>query len=742
MSESEGKGKRKERSSTPPPPDHLRCARSDGKLWRCRSHKLEDSKYCQKHFETYNKSRVSTGTPPKRGRGRTKTKSSAFRKKRNTNEEDDEVKVKTKEEEEDDNVVVEEKEVKKRKVVRVSGGGGIVSGRRKKGGLKKVKTEENDEDGGEGLEVDDMVEDIEKMSSDGEEEEVQGKENGKEKETSEVDEEEEGDENGERKVKGSEDEGGNEIRNKKVKEQDNENGKQKRKENGKTEVKSSNEEDGDENEKNNLKSSEEAMSLGESVETEGTESGRAARRRKRERKAVEDGDGVGTPKGPNKRTYINSTDGLCQMCHQCMMSGQRRDTWTVIRCQNCSKRYCITCIEKWMHPVVQVSLLGVEPSESEVERAGCAKNERVYCDRCRTSIVDFHRNCQNCAYDLCLTCCRELRERSLSAGIGETASQCCDGGNKLDTKKTMSLPSSSEDHVGPLSVWEVMGDGVIPCPPEEKGGCGRGILELRCMFGDGWISDLMAKVEQLVNVPTHAAVPQTSMRCYSCFNSNLDKDADNKNLRKAASRVDSGDNYLFCPSASEIQNGDLEHFQRHWIKGEPVIVRNVLELTSGISWEPMVMWRAFREITFNKVKGSNVDVTAIDCFDWFEVVINIHQFFQGYTEGRVHRNGWPEMLKLKDWPPANLFEERLPRHGAEFICALPYKEYTHPRAGILNIASKLPEGVVKPDLGPKTYIAYGFPEELGRGDSVTKLHCDMSDAVCNLIQLIWSNCLY
>ncbi|KAF9610701.1 hypothetical protein IFM89_024140 [Coptis chinensis] len=36
------------------------------------------------------------------------------------------------------------------------------------------------------------------------------------------------------------------------------------------------------------------------------------------------------------------------------------------------------------------------------------------------------------------------------------------------------------------------------------------------------------------------------------------------------------------------QYSDLNHFQKHWIKGELVIVRDVLEFTSGLSWDPLV----------------------------------------------------------------------------------------------------------------------------------------------------------
>ena len=68
----------------------------------------------------------------------------------------------------------------------------------------------------------------------------------------------------------------------------------------------------------------------------------------------------------------------------------------------------------------------------------------------------------------------------------------------------------------------------------------------------------------------------------------------------------------------------------------------------------------------------------------------------------------------------------------DFLEALPVRAYTDPRltSSLLNLASALLPPDNPTDLGPKCYVAYGrVAEAQGEGDSVTKLHFDMADAV-------------
>lgn len=488
-----------------------------------------------------------------------------------------------------------------------------------------------------------------------------------------------------------------------------------------------------------------------------------------------------------KMSSFNRAKRAHMKCHQCM-----KEKKVVVPCQKCDERmYCVHCVKQWYPDIpvedvakqcpccrkicncrvclhskgvikttkrdvtshekarhlqyliesllpflkqihesqaqeikIEAGIQGILPAKVEIPQTSCYTDERVYCNHCATSIVDLHRSCPKCHYELCLSCCQEIRDGTLTTRDGASSHFINRGYDYMhggDPAIDSNDRGAVKVYVASLVQWSPNEDGRISCPPTDLGGCGEWTLELKRIFPLGWISNVETNARDLL---ANSRAGQENSNC-KCAPSGRDQ-----SFCKAASREGSDDNSLYCPTANDLQGEeDLLNFRAHWAKGEPVIVRKSLDCATGLSWEPMVMWRALCESSDSKICSKTSEVKAMDCLANCEVEINTYRFFKGYTEGRQYFNCWPEMLKLKDWPPSDKFEDLLPRHCDEFISALPFQEYTDPRSGILNLGVKLPSNVLKPDLGPKTYIAYGVAQELGRGDSVTKLHCDIADAV-------------
>ncbi|KAB1207650.1 Lysine-specific demethylase 3B [Morella rubra] len=469
-------------------------------------------------------------------------------------------------------------------------------------------------------------------------------------------------------------------------------------------------------------------------------------------------------------TMDSSEDAGGQTCHQC----RRNDRDIVIWCLRCDRRgYCHSCISTWysdipmeeiqrmcpacrgtcnckvclrsdnaikvrireipildklkyLHcllssvlPVIK-QIHHVQASEVELEkslhgsemylaRAKLSADEQMCCNFCRIPIIDYHRHCANCTYDLCLSCCQDLREASSSLVKGESE-------NKTSGKSPEKATTSEEVNVSKHRLilpekfpgWQANSDGSIPCPPKEFGGCGYSSLNLSRIFKMNWVAKLVKNVEELVS----------GCRIYDA-GSPQKMGFDDPRLCKYAHREDSDDNFLYCPTSEELKSDGVGKFRKHWARGEPLIVKQVFDSSFSSSWDPVVIGEGYGRL---QMRNERREQTGEGDRLLRLVNLELGQFIEGYTEGRIRENGWPELLKLKDWPSPSASEEFLLYQRPEFISKLPLLEYIHSKWGLLNN-----------DVGPKIFISYGTYEELGRGDSVTNLHFNMRDMVYLLV---------
>lgn len=392
---------------------------------------------------------------------------------------------------------------------------------------------------------------------------------------------------------------------------------------------------------------------------------------------------------------------------------------------------------------VEAKRKGIKSSDAKIQEAEFGGYNHICCSNCKTSIADFHRSCPKCSYKLCLSCCREFVQGSLAGSVKSLLCKCQNrrksGVPGIRLSERISISTYKPNYNGAyfesstsLTCWKGPDPGFrFSCPPSDVGGCGNGVLDLRCLFPLRWIKELEINAEELVGSYDLPEAFETFSCCSLC--EGIDNEAYGiKTLQEAAKREDSHDNFLYYPSVLDIQGDNHEHFQKHWGRGHPVIIQNVLKNKSDLSWDPVLLFCSYLKNDVAKPKNDGEETRPSSRLDWFEVEIGIKQMFLGSFRGQTHTTTCDEKLKLKGWLSSYIFEEQFPTHYAETINTLPLPDYMNPDCGLLNIAANVPQEIPKCNVGPCLSISYQSGEELGQPDSVTKL-CYHSCDVVNIL---------
>ncbi|XP_043191367.1 lysine-specific demethylase 3A-like [Amphibalanus amphitrite] len=161
-------------------------------------------------------------------------------------------------------------------------------------------------------------------------------------------------------------------------------------------------------------------------------------------------------------------------------------------------------------------------------------------------------------------------------------------------------------------------------------------------------------------------------------------------------------------------------FRDQWKRGQPVLCSNIGGGLDRSLWSVDAFIRDFGDVRNDLINCRTGNIVPNQPMRRF------WEGFESVTRRLRDDKGQPMILKLKDWPPGEDFADMMPRRFSDLMSVLPMTEYTR-RDGRLNLASCLPDIFVRPDLGPKMYIAYGCA--LHPSKASTNLHLDVSDAV-------------
>lgn len=182
-------------------------------------------------------------------------------------------------------------------------------------------------------------------------------------------------------------------------------------------------------------------------------------------------------------------------------------------------------------------------------------------------------------------------------------------------------------------------------------------------------------------------------------------------------------------------------FQDLWRQGGiPVVVKGATEACS-LSWDPAYFTKSWGDVQCLLFDCSQVDSTTRTSTNGI-IEATVGHFFDGYENFTLDSDSRARPWKIKDWPPTAEMRETFPDIFQDFENIVPFPEHTT-RKGPFNLCSFLPDKSIKPDLGPKMYLAYPTadfldPNYKGPILGSTNLHLDITDAV-NILMHVSAN---
>ncbi|XP_018460844.1 lysine-specific demethylase JMJ28 isoform X2 [Raphanus sativus] len=333
---------------------------------------------------------------------------------------------------------------------------------------------------------------------------------------------------------------------------------------------------------------------------------------------------------------------------------------------------------------------------------------------CDSAIVDSQKNC---------TCSSSVLRRSSDGDRSQ--------GSLSRKVGLVKYSNGIESGKPPLSdAWDQsLKEALTDCKLKEVKGR-RNNLSLRSLYSLELTRKLETSAEEIVSCYELPEVLDRYLGCPFCLGREKQSaNSTDSHLKEASRRCDDvTGNFLYYPTVMGFQQNNLEHFQTHWSKGHPVIVRSVLKGGSTLNWDPVAMFCSY-------LRNSNRKIGNItDCMDWFEVEVGVKQVFLGSLRGKAETNTCQERLKLDGWLSSSLFKEHFPNHYAEILRVLPLPHYMDPRCGLLNMAADLPDSIQTPKLGPCLSISYRSGED-AKPDYVKKLGFETCDTVDILLHV-------